>query len=165
MSKSEKDLEIVSELAKEIAEENDSTETSFDDNRPDENATVCVTTEEIKLQKNSKRSEKKRKKLDKGKPALTLKELAAKKQNQNLAERKGLLVILTILLGLQLLFMNTVVLLIVVWISIRAEFLREVDPAVLTSILDFTKYYVTAVLVELLGGIIYIVHRVFSEKN
>lgn len=42
---------------------------------------------------------------------------------------------------------------------------RELDADVLRCIFDFTKYYVTAVLVELLGGIIYIVHRVFSDNN
>ena len=169
MSKSEKDLEIVSELAKEIAEENDSakTQTSSGANNSDESLTDHSKAVDADLSQDdhSANHTKKRKKFDKDKPTPTLKELAAKKQNQNLAERKILLVILAVLLGIQLLFMNAVVLLIVLWSLFDWEFFRELDTDVLKCILDFTKYYVTAVLVELLGGIIYIVHRVFSDKS
>lgn len=169
MSKSEKDLEIVSELAKEIATENNSTkvETSCDINESDEKPTVHSKKSDTGSSQDdlSTSRNKNRKKTGKDKPTPTLKELAAKKQNQNLAERKILLFILAVLLGIQLLFMNAVVLLIVLWSLFDWEVFRELDTDVLKCILDFTKYYVTAVLVELLGGIIYIVHRVFSDKN
>ncbi len=169
MFKSEKDLEIVSALAKEIAEENDSAkaETSSNAKESDEipaNHSKAAGADSSQDDVSANHS-KKRKKSDKDKPTPTLKELAAKKQNQNLAERKVLLVILAVLLGIQLLFMNAIVLLIVLWSLFDWEFFRELDTDVLKCILDFTKYYVTAVLVELLGGIIYIVHRVFSDKN
>lgn len=169
MSKSEKDLEIVSELAKEIAEENDSAkaQTSSNTNNSGESSTDRSKAPDSDSSQgdHSTNHNKKRKKSDKDKPTLTLKELAVKKQYQNLAERKILLVILAVLLGIQLLFMNAVVLLIVLWSLFDWEVFRELNSDVLKCILDFTKYYVTAVLVELLGGIIYIVHRVFSDKN
>lgn len=169
MSKSEKDLEIVSELAKEIAEENDSAkaQTSSNTNSSDESSSdhSKAVGSDSSQDDHSANHNKKRKKSDKDKPTLTLKELAAKKQYQNLAERKILLVILAVLLGIQLLFMNAVVLLIVLWSLFDWKVFRELSTDVLKCILDFTKYYVTAVLVELLGGIIYIVHRVFSDKN
>lgn len=160
MSKSVKDLEIVSEIAKEIAEGKGPVNPSDGDDNPTDNQE----SRDGDLPKDSSSDKNKKKKSDKGKPTLTLKEIAAKKQNQNLAERKVLLIILAVLLGIQLLFMNAIVLLIVLWSLFDWECFRELDANVLKCILDFTKYYVTAVLVELLGGIIYIVHRVFSEK-
>ncbi len=160
MSKNVKDLEIVSEIAKEIAEGKGPANPSGGDDNPTDNQE----SRDSDLPKDSSSGKNKKKKSDKGKPTLTLKEIAAKKQNQNLAERKVLLIILAVLLGIQLLFMNAVVLLIVLWSLFDWECFRELDANVLKCILDFTKYYVTAVLVELLGGIIYIVHRVFSEK-
>ena len=84
---------------------------------------------------------------------------------QKLEERKKLLSALTILLGIQMFFMNVVVLLIVLWCIFHHDRFREVDSAVLDGILGFTKYYVTAVLVELLSGVLFIVHSVFSEKD
>lgn len=169
MSKSEKDLEIVSELAREIAAGNNSSKvkTSCDINESDEKPTVDSKESDTDSSQDdlSTSRNKNRKKAGKDKPTPTLKELAAKKQNQNLVERKILLVILAVLLGIQLFFMNAVVLLIVLWNIFDWEVFRDSDTDVLKYILDFTKYYVTAVLVELLGGIIYIVHRVFSDKN
>lgn len=95
----------------------------------------------------------------------TLKELVIKRRSQNLKERKMLLVILAMLLGLQLIFMNAIILLIVLSSLFKFKCFKVVRIDVLTQLLDFSKYYVTAVLVELLGGIIYIVHRVFSDKD
>lgn len=161
MSKNEKDLEIVSELAKELAGENGTDNPDNGNESPTDNPNP----ENNDSSKDSSSGKRNKKKSDKDKPTLTLKEIAAKKQNQNLAERKVLLIILAVLLGIQLLFMNVVVLLIVLWSLFDWECFRELDTDVLKCILDFTKYYVTAVLVELLGGIIYIVHRVFTEKN
>lgn len=86
-------------------------------------------------------------------------------QYQKLQERKKLLRILSWLLGIQMVFMNIVVLLIVVWCVFDHKVFRAVDADVLKGILGFTKYYVTAVLVELLSGVLYIVHSVFSEKD
>ena len=167
MSKSEKDLEIVSELAKEIAEENDSTKEKMasDGNNDGENlADYPEEVNEDSSQDVSKtKSDKKKKKPTKEKPSLSLKALTAKKENQNLAERKILLIILAVLLGVQLIFMNAVVLLIILWGVFDRDSFRELNPDVLRCVLDFTKYYVTAVLVELLSGIIYIITKVFSR--
>lgn len=106
---------------------------------------------------------KKRKEYSTKKP--TFKDIEKKKQNQHLHERKVLLIIMSILLGLQLLFMNLVVLLIVMWCAFDFKYFRGIDANVLSYIFEFSKYYITAVLVELLGGIIYIVHSVFSAKD
>lgn len=169
MSKNQKDLEIVSELAKEIAAKNDSTKakTSCGINESDEKPPVHFkkTDTDSSQDDHDKNRNKNRKKDGKAKTTPALKELAAKKRNQNLAERKILLVILAVLLGVQLLFMNAVVLLIFLWSLFDWQIFRELDTEVLKCVLDFTKYYVTAVLVELLGGIIYIVHRVFSDND
>ena len=169
MSKNENDLEIIFELAKEIAAENNSikVQTSREKNESDEkpqNSSKELGTDSSQNDLSTNHN-KKRKKDGKDKPTPTLKELAAKKKNQNLTERKILLVILAVLLGIQLLFMNAIVLLIIFWSLFDWKCFRALDTNVLKCILDFSKYYVTAVLVELLGGIIYIVHRVFSDNN
>ncbi len=163
MSKNKTDLEIVSELAEEIADENGSSNAPTPDTNPADNS--ATEGENSSQDTPSEKPKKKKKTPDKDKPTLTLKELALKKQNQNLAERKVLLTILAALLGIQLFFMNAIVLLIVLWCIFHWECFRELDAGVLNCIFDFTKYYVTAVLVELLGGIVYIVHSVFSQKD
>lgn len=66
---------------------------------------------------------------------------------------------------MQLFFMNVVVIVIVLWVVLELPFLRAVENNTLTILVDMMKYYITAVLVELLGGIIYIVHNVFSDKT
>lgn len=134
MSKSEKDkdLEIISEIAKEIAEATDSTKEKNSlskdksDNSPVGNSNAAGLTSS--QDNHNTEHNKKSKKADKVKPALTLKELAAKKQYKNLAERKILLVILATLLGIQLLFMNTVVLLIVLWSFLIGMFFENLTP-------------------------------------
>ena len=163
MSKNKTDLEIVSELAEEIADENGSSNAPAPEASPADDPKTEG--ENSSQDKPTEKPKKKKKISDKDKPALTLKEIALKKQNQNLAERKVLLGILAVLLGIQLLFMNAIVLLVVLWCIFHWECFRELDPDVLSCIFDFTKYYVTAVLVELLGGIVYIVHNVFSQKE
>lgn len=177
MSRNEKDFKILSDLAKTLAKEPGDTITnntcdepaaSSDSNSNDSSQDNPGSKGSRKEDGNDTKNEKnnnKMKKSGKDGPPVTLRDLALKKQNQNLAERKVLLIILAVLLGLQLLFMNAVVLLIVLWSIFDWKCFRVLDADVLKCILDFTKYYVTAVLVELLGGIIYIVHRVFSERN
>lgn len=165
MAKNKQDLAIVEDLAKELAESNTSIEEvqineeneNTSSNRETENTDGVQSASLPKINMNQTKPDKK-------KSSSSLKGLAIKKQYQKLAERKVLLVILAVLLGIQLFFMNAIVLLIVLWSSIDSEFFRELNAGVLSCILDFTKYYVTAVLVELLGGIIYVVHRVFSDK-
>ena len=160
MSGKDKDLEILNEIAKSInVEEN-----------PEMPATEGEGEQQKSLDKNSqiddsKKSDKEKHNKPKGNFPLTSKQLLIKKGNQNLAERKVLLIILAVLLGIQLFFMNAVVLLIILYSIFDWDVFRTLDATVLHSILDFTKYYVTAVLVELLGGIIYIVHRVFTNKD
>ncbi len=95
----------------------------------------------------------------------SLNDLKRQKGKLNLEERKKLLNILKMLFSIQLIFMNVVVLLIVCWCIFEIPFLRTVNQEILTLLVDLSKYYVTAVLVELLGGIIYIVHNVFSDKT
>lgn len=159
MSQNSTDLEIVKELAEEIAEETKDTDGSF------VKSMVCTVqnTKGHSEAGNAKKLKRDTSTSEKEKP--TLKDLMIKKKSQNLAERKTLLWILASLLGIQLLFMNAVVLLIVFWCVFNWKFFHELSAEVLTCIFEFTKYYVTAVLVELLGGIVYIVHSVFSDKD
>lgn len=98
-------------------------------------------------------------------PNISANALRKKKGELNLEERKKLLSILKFLFGAQLFFMNVVVIVIVLWVVLELPFLRIVEDNTLTILVDMTKYYITAVLVELLGGIIYIVHNVFSDKT
>lgn len=157
----DKSLELVEEITVAIAEEhgllNDGASGTHqappppaeNDGSPTENS--------------GEKQRKKRKDNSPKKP--TFKDIEKKKQNQHLHERKVLLIIMSILLGLQLLFMNLVVLLIVMWCAFDFKCFRGIDANVLSYIFEFSKYYITAVLVELLGGIIYIVHSVFSAKD
>lgn len=162
----EKDFEIITEIAEGIAAEVKTSEapetpTKVEDcedsqRSPKEDSNVPQTppSENPKLKKNSA-----------AKRTPSIKELLRKKEQQKLEERKTLLTILSTLLGIQIFFMNVVVLLITVWCVFSFGCFRQVDATILSGIFDFTKYYVTAVLVELLGGIIFIVHNVFSEKT
>lgn len=104
-------------------------------------------------------------KSQKNKRPVKANDLKAEKGRQNLAERKKLLNILKILFAMQLFFMNIVILLIVGWSALNIGYFKGVDIEILNAIIDLTKYYVTAVLVELLAGIIFIVHNVFKDKT
>lgn len=90
--------------------------------------------------------------------------LRRKRGLQNLEERKKLLDILKILFIIQLVFMNCIVLFIVVWIVFKSKIFNEINSELLKEILLFIKYYISAVLVELLGALVYVIHRVFSAK-
>ena len=93
-----------------------------------------------------------------------MRELRVKKGEQNLDERKQLLNILKILFTIQMIFMNAIVLLIILWGGLKLSFLRD-DMEHLEAVIDMTKAYITAILVELLGGIIFIVHNVYSDRS
>lgn len=101
----------------------------------------------------------------KKKSALTADDLKYKKGYQNLEERTKLLGILKSLFKLQLFFMNAIVLIVVLWVALDFSFLRSIDADVLKSIIELLKYYIAAILVELLGGVIFIVHQVFTDKT
>lgn len=159
MPQDKTNLEIVTELAEEIAVES---KTSCAPKTEPKSPAVRDT----ELSSDLRQSEKSKRNAptpNKEKP--TLKDIAIKRKNQNLEERKTLLKILALLLGIQLFFMNAVVFLIVYWCVFDRKVFHELDADVLACIFDFTKFYVTAVLVELLGGIVYIVHSVFSDKD
>lgn len=104
-------------------------------------------------------------KLKKDKKVITANDLKVKKGLQSLNERKKLLGILKTLFVLQLIFMNIVILLIVGWVVLNIDCFKETNIENLNAIIDLTKYYITAVLVELLAGIIFIVHSVFKDKT
>lgn len=168
----DKSLELVEEITVAIAEEhgllNDGASGTHqappppaeNDGSPAENSGE---NDGSPTENSGEKQRKKRKDNSPKKP--TFKDIEKKKQNQHLHERKVLLIIMSILLGLQLLFMNLVVLLIVMWCAFDFKCFRGIDANVLSYIFEFSKYYITAVLVELLGGIIYIVHSVFSAKD
>ncbi len=96
--------------------------------------------------------------------SLSFDELRKKKGIQNLEERSKLLNILKWLFGIQLVFMNLIVALIIIWVIFKCEHFNNVDKEVLGLVVSFVKSYITVVLAELLGGIIYVTHKVFSEK-
>ncbi len=96
--------------------------------------------------------------------SLSFDELRKKKGIQNLQERSKLLSILKWLFGIQLVFMNLIVALIIIWVIFKCEHFNNVDKEILGLVVSFVKSYITVVLAELLGGIIYVTHKVFSEK-
>lgn len=160
MSKHDDNIQIISQIAKGIEQstvaksDSDAAKSPSQSDEPQLNVTP-----------NNGDTQKKKRGTRKGGSQLTVAQLTAKRKNQILAERKALLIILGVLFGLQLLFMNALVMLIVLWCVFDWSVFREIDADILDNILNFSKYYVTAVLVELLGGIIYIVHSVFSDKD
>lgn len=159
MPQDKTNLEIVTELAEEMAGKSETSCTPETDSK-------SHAVQDTDLPSSPRQPEKSKKSApvpNKEKP--TLKDIAIKRKNQNLEERKTLLKILALLLGIQLIFMNAVVSLIVYWCVFDRKVFHELDANVLACIFDFTKFYVTAVLVELLGGIVYIVHSVFSDKG
>ena len=60
--------------------------------------------------------------------------------------------------------MNLVILVFLSWIILDIDIFRQVEAEMVKVVSSFLKFYVSAILVELLGGIIYIVHSVYSEK-
>ena len=66
------------------------------------------------------------------------------------------------MLGLQLFFMNLIVAVIVFWVVFDCPKFTTLDTNILGIVLSFLKFYISAVIVELLGGMIYIVHKVFN---
>ena len=60
--------------------------------------------------------------------------------------------------------MNLIVALIIAWVIFKWDRFNNVDKDVLALVVSFVKSYITVVLAELLGGIIYVTHKVFSEK-
>lgn len=157
----DKSLELVEEITVAIAEEHGLLNSGASGILPD--PSPPTENDGSPTENPGEKQRKKRKEYNTKKP--TFKDIEKKKQNQHLHERKVLLIIMSILLGLQLLFMNLVVLLIVMWCAFDFKCFRGIDANVLSYIFEFSKYYITAVLVELLGGIIYIVHSVFSAKD
>lgn len=98
-------------------------------------------------------------------PPKTLEEAELRRIQQNLAHREKLIKILRTLFLIQMVFMNVIVLVIVLWVALGFTWLNDVSVEVLSEISGITKFYVTAVLVELLGGIIFIVQSVFRDKK
>ena len=64
-----------------------------------------------------------------------------------------------------MIFMNVIVLIIVLWVALGFTWINDVSSEILSEISGMTKFYVTAVLAELLGGVIFIVHSVFRDKK
>lgn len=160
--------ETNSQASSEASEPNPTTDAHPNQNdSPDESSTTtnndCV--ESSSLLNSDKSQTKAYEDDENSSPNISADALRKKKGELNLEERKKLLNILKFLFGAQLFFMNVVVLVIVLWVVLELPFLRTVDDNILTILVDMTKYYITAVLVELLGGVIYIVHNVFSDKT
>ncbi len=91
-------------------------------------------------------------------------ELADVEKQQKIVHRDQLLHILSRLFTIQLVFMNIIVLCVVVWTVFRCKCFNTVESNVLDIVTSFMKYYISAILAELLTAIIYITHKVFSKK-
>ena len=85
--------------------------------------------------------------------------------NQTLDNREELIQVLKRLFRLQLVFMNIVVVIIAIWSVFDIPWFHEIDLHIYDSLCSFLKYYVSAVLVEMLSALIFIIHQVFSKKD
>lgn len=126
--------------------------------------------ESLATSKNDSHEERKRKvilreKRDEQPPKITAAALKAQKGIQNLQERLKLFGVLKVLFGIQMVFMNIIVLLIVAGSFLDLPFTNDLSDDTLKILIGFVKYYITAVLVELLGAIVFVVHNVFSDKT
>lgn len=83
---------------------------------------------------------------------------------QNLTERTRLLNILKTLFAIQLIAMNLLVALVIIWTVFDFTFFNDVNANLLNEVVGFLKFYISAILVELLSAIVYIIHKVFSLK-
>ena len=92
-------------------------------------------------------------------------DLKIKRGIQNLEERARLIKYLFVLFIIQLSVMNFIVFITVLWVALDLPFFKNTDLDTLEIIVNMIKYYITVVLAELLGGIIFIVHQVFSDKT
>lgn len=90
--------------------------------------------------------------------------LKHKKGVQNLQERKTLLILLGVFFAVQLISMNLFVGFLIFWTTCDISWLREMDFELLSIMTSFMKFYISAILVEILGGIIFITHKVYTEK-
>lgn len=95
---------------------------------------------------------------------ISLSDVTKQRRIQNLGERTELLHALKHLFFLQLAVMNLVVGILILWVVFDFSFFNDIHSADLQVCVSFMKYYISAILVELLGGIIFVVHKVFSEK-
>ncbi len=95
---------------------------------------------------------------------ISLSDVTKQRRIQNLGERTELLRILKHFFFFQLAVMNLVVGALVFCVVFDFKFLNDIQTADLQICVSFMKYYISAILVELLGGIIFVVHKVFSEK-
>ena len=144
MSNQGKSKQILVDLAKKILNEN--SDKNFDSN-PEESNTQEETIEYKDIS------------------PFTYDMLAKKKGEQTLAERKKLLDILHHLFSIQLIAMNIIVFLAIIWCIFDFPYLKSINQDSLNNIVGLIKFYVGAVLAELLSGIIYIVKKVFSDKT
>ncbi len=97
--------------------------------------------------------------------SLTKEALEIQRDVNNIGEREKLLDWLKIMFCIQMLFMNSIVLIVVIWVVFDIPIFNSLSGAPLKEVIEFIKYYVTAVLAELLGGVIFIVIKVFSYKH
>ena len=146
MSNQGKSKQILVDLAKKILNEN--SDKNFDSN-PEESNTQEETIEDKDIRSSP----------------FTYDMLAKKKGEQTLAERKKLLDILRHLFSIQLIAMNIIVFLAIIWCIFDFPYLKSINQDSLNNIVGLIKFYVGAVLAELLSGIIYIVKKVFSDKT
>ena len=161
MDKDEKINEILEELIRDNSVEykNNSQITGQKSNRIAKSRKLKVVKGVSIKPESTKKKQGKRKS---NKSGITKDSLLAERAKQNISQRKSLLICLIFLLGLRLFFMNLIVAVIVFWVVFDCPKFTTLDTNILGIVLSFLKFYISAVIVELLGGMIYIVHKVFN---
>lgn len=84
-------------------------------------------------------------------------------ENQKLILREKLVVAIKHIIWFQLVFFNIIILIIVLAVTSKAPFFKDIDIELSIRLFDFLKYYISATIVELLGMLVFILHYVFSK--
>ena len=66
---------------------------------------------------------------------------------------------------IQLIFFNTIVLLIVLSVTVKVGIFKNINNDLATLLFDFLKYYISVTIAELLGMLVFILHYVFSKYS
>lgn len=149
------------------AEEVENSASSENSGAASENTEATKASNEIlgEIAKETEKRTRRRKAHSWDDPPKTPEEAGLRRIQQNLSHREKLIKIVGALFFAQMTFMNVIVLAIVLWATLDFPWLNKVSPGILSEISGMTKFYVTAVLAELLTGIIFIVQSVFRDKK
>lgn len=106
-------------------------------------ATATATSEEIVSDANSKLED-------------SLLKIFKKSEEIRLEQQKPLLIAIIVLVAIQLIAFN-----VIIWLLV-SNILEQKEPQLITALLDFLKYYIGAVIVELIGLVVLVAQTTFS---